>query len=186
MDDHCEINGSANPDKWLPLGFTTRGMVLTLTVGLPASGKTMFAENAGFDFTISLDDCREMLWGDRKIQDGPGGIDALLALQDALILEAMKENKSIIVHNTSTLKEHRAPLLELAKNKGYRTQIVYFDIPAEECIRRNQQRTEGVPREAVEKFAASMEVPSEDEADLVVTIGMRDESRAKNSCNTAP
>ncbi len=154
----------------LPCEFALRGRVLTLTVGLPASGKTMFAENAGFDFAISLDDCRETLWGGRKIQDGPGGINALLALQDALILKAMKENKSIIVHNTSILKEHRAPLVELAKNKAYRTQIVYFDVPVEECIRRNRQRTDGVPRETLENFAAKLEVPAADEADMVFSV----------------
>ncbi|MGM0402811.1 MAG: AAA family ATPase [Thermodesulfobacteriota bacterium] len=186
MNDHREINGSANPDKRLPSGFSLCGRVLTLTVGLPASGKTTFAENAGVDFTISLDDCRETLWGDRAIQDGRGGINALLALQDALILEAMKENKSIIVHNTSILKKYRTPLLELARNKGYHTQIVYFDMPVEKCIRRNQQRRDAVPREAMEDFAAKLEVPAADEADRVVTASMLDETLVKNPCEAPP
>ena len=117
---------------------------------------------------VSLDDCRETLWGDRLAQGGPGGIDALLACQDAVITAAMKEYKSIVVHNTSFLKEHRKPLVDLGKMHGYRTQIVYFDIPFEECIKRNQQRKDGVPEDVMADFRAKLEIPAPDEADLTV------------------
>lgn len=162
--------------------FTTTGRVLTITVGLPASGKSTFAEKAGFDAALSLDDFREVLWGNKRIQHGPGGIDALLALQEAVIRAAMKEIKSIIVHNTSILKEHRTPLVELAKEHGYRTQIVYFDVPAAECIRRNQRRDDAVPPGAMEYFIANMEVPTADEADLVVRYSMVCEKVASDRC----
>ena len=151
-----------------PSGFTTRGRVLTITVGLPASGKTTFAKSAGFDVAVSLDDCRETLWGNRKVQYGPGGMDALLACQDAVITAAMNESKSIVVHNTSILKEYRKPLVELAKKHGYRTQIVYFDIPFEECIRRNMQREDAVPENIMADFRDKLEAPAPDEADLTI------------------
>lgn len=162
--------------------FSTTGRVLTITVGLPASGKSTFAEKAGFDTAVSLDDCREILWGDKRIQHGPGGIDALLALQETIIRAAMKENKSIIVHNTSILKEHRKPLVQLAKEQGYRTQIIYFDVPAAECIKRNQHRDGAVPPGAMEYFIANMEVPTEDEADRVVRYNMIREKLAGGRC----
>lgn len=76
-----------NNDTTPACQFSTTGRVLTITVGLPASGKSTFAEKAGFDTAVSLDDCREILWGDKRIQHGPGGIDALLALR---LLEAEK------------------------------------------------------------------------------------------------
>jgi predicted kinase len=150
--------------------FMHIGKVLTITVGLPASGKSTFAKTAGFDTTISLDDCRELLWGDRKLQHGPGGIDTLLALQDAIIAAAMKDNKSIIVDNTSILREYRTPLIALAEKHGYRTQIVYFDIPVETCLSRNEQRDDAVPADIIKDFAAKMEVPAQDEADLVISL----------------
>jgi predicted kinase len=148
--------------------FMHLGKVLTITVGLPASGKTTFARKAGFDLIVSLDDCRETLWGDRKLQHGPGGIDALLALQDAIITAAMKDNKSIIVDNTSILKEYRTPLIALAKKHGYRTQIIYFDIPVEACLKRNKQRDDAIPTDIIKDFADKMEAPAPDEADLVI------------------
>lgn len=154
----------------LPSRFAAHGRVLTITVGLPASGKSTFARNAGFDLAISLDDCREALWGDRKKQSGPGGIDALLSLQDEIITGAMKENKSIVVDNTSIVKEYRKPLIELAKKYGYLTQIVFFDVPVEECIRRNQQRNHPVPVEVINHLAAKMEKPATGEADLLISL----------------
>lgn len=148
--------------------FITRGSVLTITVGLPACGKTTFASSAGFDVAISLDDCRDILWGNKRIQNGAGGMEVLLAMQEKWIESAMKTGKSIIVHNTNILKKHREPLIRLAKKHEYRSQIVYFDVPLEECIKRNRQRREAVPETILESFATLMEVPTAEEADLVI------------------
>ena len=148
--------------------FKTNGRVLTLTVGPPASGKSTFARAAGFDVAVCLDDFRESLWGDRRIQDGPGGTEALLVLQDAVISAAMQESKSIIVHNTNIFRQYRMPIVELAKKHGYRTQIVYFDIPADACRQRNRLREDRVPEAVMDSFFANTEPPARDEADLVV------------------
>lgn len=149
-------------------GLQVRGRVLTLTVGLPASGKTTWALSAGFDRSISLDDCRQALWHDPTRQNGPGGVDALLLLQDEWIDQAMAENQSIVVHNTNLLKTHRRPLIQKAEQAGYRTQILFFDVSKEECLRRNRLRKRRVPDEVIEDFARKMEVPEENEADKVI------------------
>ncbi len=148
--------------------FRYNGRVLTLTAGLPASGKTTWALAAGFDHAVCLDDCRHALWGDPTLQNGPGGIPALLTLQTALIGAAMANGHSIVVHNTSYLKSNRQPLIEQARRAGYRVQIVYFDVAMEECLRRNRKRKNPVPDAVIEDFAARMEVPEADEADLVI------------------
>lgn len=150
--------------------FKTSGRVLTITVGPPASGKSTFAGKTGFEVAVCLDDFREALWGDRRIQDGPGATDALLAQQDAAIVKAMQEKKSVIVHNTSILRQYRTPLIELAKKHGYRTQIVYFDTPADTCRLRNSLRKDRVPEAVMDSFFANAEPPAQDEADLVVRI----------------
>jgi predicted kinase len=172
MAEKVTLMNKPDPGTISLCSFKTRGPVLTLTVGLPASGKTTFARTAGFGLAISLDDCRELLWGDRKKQYGPGGIDALLTLQQTIITGAMRENKSIIVDNTGILKEHRTPLIETAEKHGYATQIVYFDVPYEECIRRNEARDDAVPAEIMESFALKIEVPAVDEAGLVIRYSM--------------
>ncbi|MGM0452294.1 MAG: AAA family ATPase [Thermodesulfobacteriota bacterium] len=153
-----------------PQPIEVSGRVLTLTVGLPASGKTYWALSAGFDRAISLDDCRRALWGSRAIQDGPGGIAALLAVEYEQIRSAMAQGKSIVVHNTHFLKAHRTPVIEMARQSGYRTQIVYFDVSLQQCLRRNQNRSEAaqVPEEVIKDFAEQMEPPEAGEADMVI------------------
>jgi len=146
------------------------GTVLALTVGLPASGKSTWALSAGFDRNISLDDCRKALWGARSVQDGSGGIPALLLAQKALIAAAMARGRSIVVHNTSHLKCHRMPLVEMARRAGYASRIVYFDVPLEECLRRNRLRSpeERVPEAVIREYAEKLEVPERGEADEVL------------------
>lgn len=92
---------------------------------------------AGFDVAISLDDCREALWSDRASQGGPGGISTLLQTPDELIKAASDRGLSMVVHNIHPLGSYRAPLIDLARQRGYRTQIVFFDVPVEISWLRN-------------------------------------------------
>ncbi|NOY69053.1 MAG: ATP-binding protein [Deltaproteobacteria bacterium] len=135
---------------------------LTLTVGIPASGKTTWALAAGFDCEICLDDCRKKLWGDPGVQDGPGGLPVLLEFQAQEIRAAMRENKRIVVHNTNILKAHRLPIIEMAKAAGYHVRIVFFDVPVEECIWRNKNRDNPVPEAVIRQFHEALEVPEPD------------------------
>jgi|APSaa5957512622_1039677.scaffolds.fasta_scaffold96211_2 predicted kinase len=145
-------------------------ILLTITVGLPASGKTTWALQMGFDVAISLDDCRQELWGDYTQQDGPGGIMALLELQEQKIRAAMAEQKSIVVHNTHHLREFRNPIIALAKDFGYHVQIVYFNVDPMECRRRNRARPNPVPETVMDEFILSLEIPTEDEADEIIVL----------------
>lgn len=146
----------------------TSGRVLTLTVGLPGSGKSCWALSAGFDTAISLDDCRESLWGNAAVQDGPGGIPALVDCQMQKIAAAMRRNVSIVIHNTSITRAHRRPLIDAARAAGYRVQIVYFDLPIAVCRQQNRNRPTPVPDSVIEAFAVQLEVPEPDEADRII------------------
>ena len=144
---------------------------ITITVGLPASGKTTWAtEKMKFDAAISLDDCRQELWGDCTCQDGPGGILALLDLQEQKIRSAMAEQKSIVVHNTHHLRAFIMPVIDLARDIGYHVRVVYFNVDPEECRRRNRARPNPVPETVMGEFIRSLEVPTEDEVDELIVI----------------
>ncbi len=141
---------------------------MTITVGLPGSGKTQWARQAGFDRMVCLDDWREKLWGDRNIQDGPGGTELLIELHNMEIREALKNGGNVVVHNTNILRKHRRPLVEMAREAGYRVKIIYFEIPVEVCRQRNRDRDNPIPDEVIDDSAARLEVPDPEEADCVV------------------
>ena len=143
---------------------------ITLTVGIPASGKTTWALQAGFDVMISLDDCRQELWGDYTRQSGPGEVATLLALQEQKICDAIADKKRIVVHNTHHLREFRKPIIDLARKQGYRVRILYFDIVPAICRQRNHKRTNPVPEAVMDEFISTMEIPTKDEADEVFNI----------------
>lgn len=143
---------------------------ITITVGLPASGKTTWALSFGFDCAISLDDCRQELWGDYTIQNGPGGIIALLKLQEQKIRSAISEQKSIVVHNTHHLREFRKPIIDLASELNYHTRIIYFNIDPNECRRRNKARQHPIPEIVMDEFIATLEIPTEDEAAELIVL----------------
>lgn len=143
---------------------------ITITVGLPASGKTTWALSEGCDEAISLDDCRQELWGDYILQDGPGGIIALLELQEQKIREAITERKSIVVHNTHHLREFRKPIISLARELGCHVRIVYFNVQPEECRIRNRTRPNPVPEDVMDEFIATLEIPTQDEADELIVF----------------
>lgn len=142
--------------------------IMTITVGLPGSGKSRWARQAGFDRKVSLDDWRERLWGDRNIQDGPGGFDLVLALHNREIQEALENGESVVIHNTNLLREHRRKLVEMAHNAGYQVKIVYFEIPLEVCRQRNKDRENPLPDEVIDSHASRLEIPGPEEADWVL------------------
>ena len=148
--------------------FKTNGKVLTLTVGIPASGKTFWALQAGFDVCICLDDCRKELWESPEVQDGPGGVGALLALEQKKIKQALEAGKSIVVHNTHPLKEYRVPVIQMGRDVGYQVQIVYFDVSPDECKNRNRERPNAVPEDVMDDYEKSLEIPEPEEADVVI------------------
>ena len=115
--------------------ISSNSACLVHTVDLPASGKSTWALKSGFDAAVSLDDCRQELWGDFSIQNGPGGICALLVLQGKKIRRAMEQGQSIVVHNTHHLREFGRSLTgDMARQLRYYVQIVYFDVAPDEVV----------------------------------------------------
>ena len=124
-------------------------MELVILVGLPGSGKTSFFQSrfASTHAHVSKD---LMHRGARQL---------------ALIEEALRSGRSVVVDNTSPRVADRAPLVAAGRRHGARIVGYQLDTARAECLQRNRRR-EGrarVPDVAVHVAAVRMQPPTLDE-----------------------
>lgn len=120
---------------------------LILTVGIPGSGKSTYA----LDWVlarpgrvrVNRDDLRFMMYGEYW---GPDIDERLITdIQTELVIKALYKGNDVIVDNTNINRVHRLALIGTAKQHGFETRLLFFDIEVEEAIRRNFKRERQVP-----------------------------------------
>jgi predicted kinase len=129
---------------------------LTLLIGLPGSGKSTWARQLITEnpqrLLISTDGIRAQLFGEEIIQG-----DWLLVWQEvesqlrtAVAKISSGEAKTAIYDATNVVRKSRREAIALARTTGF-THItgVWFDLPLEVCLERNQQRDRQVPSEVI-------------------------------------
>ena len=136
-------------------------MELVILVGLPGSGKTSFFQwrLAATHAHVSKD---LMHRGARQL---------------ALIDDALRAGRPVVVDNTSPRVADRAPLIAAARRHGARVVGYVLDTPRAECLKRNRLR-EGrarVPDVAVHVAASRMQPPTREEGfDELYTVRAAD------------
>ena len=130
---------------------------VTITTGLPASGKTTWAKsellkNPGMYKRINKDDLRAML-DDGKYSRA--NEDFILTVRDTLIEKSLLEGKHVIVDDTNLASKHIDRIKHLIKNfnrtHGDQVQISVkeFHVDLETCIERDSKRANPVGREVI-------------------------------------
>jgi predicted kinase len=61
------------------------------------------------------------------------------------------------------MRWERRPYVLLARQYGCELEALFFDVPVEVCIQRNQQRGREVPEQVIRNLAQSMQLPTEKE-----------------------
>lgn len=131
-----------------------------LTVGLPGSGKSTFAkqlvsENSGKLVRVNMDEIRTMLSNGVY---SPELENAALKVQDHSILSAVNAGYDVIVDNTN-LHPRMANRIRTILHTYDVNYVVhsFLDVPVEECVRRDAERTKrgerSVGRDVIEKMA---------------------------------
>lgn len=121
---------------------------LIMTRGLPASGKSTWAEGEvlaarpGAIVRINKDLLREMLHAGRH----QGRTEKqILAARDALAASNLAAGVDVIVDDTNLNPFHEERLRELAADRGAVFEVKDFtDVPLDECIRRDLRRVRSV------------------------------------------
>lgn len=127
---------------------------LVMTVGLPGSGKSTWAlkeieKDPQNSVSINRDDIRTELFGEayHRGKFPAKSEDQVTQAHQKLLRSALAAGKTAYVHDTNLNPRFARTLFTLAQNYGAETHVEYFNVPVDECKRRNKQRAAGGGRD---------------------------------------
>ena len=140
---------------------------LILVCGLPGSGKSTYLSQFKHNMNckvISRDEIRFSL-----LQEGEAYFsheEDVCKIMWTQINEALAANKNTYVDQTSLTPESRSFLLKHITSHYDECNIIWFNIPREVCLERNENRYETkayVPRGVIRRMSQQMIPPTSDE-----------------------
>lgn len=136
---------------------------LFILIGLPASGKTTFANifNKSEDVVVlSSDAIREELFDDINDQTNNKLVFDTLHKRAR---EALLDGKDVIYDATSLTKDIRANIIKEVGGEALAINCLFFDVSLKQCLRRNKKRDRKVPKKVIKDMAKRLEKPTKDE-----------------------
>lgn len=142
---------------------------LTMTIGLPASGKStwavaaVLAVPAGEMVRITKDQLRSMLHADRHHRRNERQI---VTARDVLASRYLRDGINVIVDDTNLNPVHEVALRALALDCGAEFQIQDFrHVPLAECVRRDARRSNPVGARVIhsmfDQFMSTVPAPDD-------------------------
>jgi predicted kinase len=141
--------------------------VVVLAIGLPGSGKSSWFKRHNVT-PLSSDLLRALLFDDpteQRFQDL-----VFSNLRSMLKARLIARRPMNYVDATNLSSHERSGWIKLAKDYGYEVQAVFFDVPVEVCLARNQRRERKVPEDAMRRMAGKMKQPSFEEGFSKITV----------------
>jgi predicted kinase len=159
---------------------TPKGIVV-LAIGLPGSGKSSWFKRRGVT-PLSSDLLRTLLFDDtteQRYQDLVFG--TLRALLRARLVARMPWN---YVDATNLSPRERHGWIKMAHDFGFEVHAVFFDVPVEVCMERNQRRARTVPDDVMHRMAAKLRPPTFEEGFskiIVVRVKKKENGAEENA-----
>ena len=137
-----------------------------LLVGLPGSGKSTWASQKSG--VLSSDAVRELLADDPENQSIHARV--FRVIRDLLKHRLQLKRPVTYIDATNLTPKERRPYIKLAVLFDAGIDAVFFDVPVQECIRRNRGRGRIVPDEVIHTMAAKLIPPDEKEGFSSVSV----------------
>jgi predicted kinase len=141
--------------------------VVVLAIGLPGSGKSSWFKRHNIT-PLSSDLLRALLFDDpteQRFQDL-----VFSNLRSMLKARLIARRPMNYVDATNLSPHERNGWIKLAKDYGYEVQAVFFDVPVEVCLQRNQRRERKVPEDAMRRMAGKLKQPTFEEGFSKITV----------------
>jgi predicted kinase len=122
-------------------------MEAVIFTGLQGSGKSSFYKERFFSthVRISLDLLRTR------------------NREERLLAFCLETQQRFVIDNTNPTRDDRTKYISRSKEAGFRVIGYYFRSKVEECLQRNEGRTDAVPDVAIPATAKKLEIPTMDE-----------------------
>jgi predicted kinase len=141
--------------------------VVVLAIGLPGSGKSSWFKRHNIH-PLSSDLLRELLFDNADEQRFQ---DLIFSnLRSMLKARLIARRPMNYVDATNLTPHDRHSWIKLAKDYRYDVQAVYFDVPVEVCLERNQRRERVVPEDVMRRFASKLRAPTFEEGFSKITV----------------
>ncbi len=141
--------------------------IVVLAIGLPGSGKSSWFKRHNIH-PLSSDLLRELLFDDPSEQRFQ---DLIFSnLRSMLKARLIARRPMNYVDATNLTPHDRHSWIKLAKDYGYEVQAVFFDVPVEVCLERNQKRHRVVPEDVMRRFSGKLRPPTFEEGFSKITV----------------
>ncbi len=144
----------------------SKGAVV-LSIGLPGSGKSTWFKRHNI-LPLSSDMVRILLFDDvteQRYQDL-----VFSTLRSMLRARLLAKRPWNYVDATNLSPHERRSWVKLAHDFGYEAHAVFFDVPAEVCMERNQRRERNVPEDIMRRMANKLRPPKFEEGFAKITV----------------
>jgi predicted kinase len=140
---------------------------VVLAIGLPGSGKSSWFKRHSIT-PLSSDTLRALLFDDPTEQRFQ---DLIFSNLRSMLKARLIAHRPLNYVDTTNLTPHdRHSWIKLAKDFGFEIQAVFFDVPLEVCLERNQKRERVVPEEIMRRFAEKLKPPTFEEGFSKITV----------------
>lgn len=140
---------------------------MVLAIGLPGSGKSSWFKRHNIT-PLSSDLLRVLLFDDpteQRFQDL-----VFSNLRSMLKARLVARRPMNYVDATNLSPHERQGWIKLAKDFQYEVHAVFFDVPLEVCLQRNQKRQRMVSEDVMRRMAAKLKAPTFEEGFAKITV----------------
>jgi len=143
-----------------------KGTVI-LAIGLPGSGKSSWFKRHNIT-PLSSDMLRDLLFDDPTEQRFQ---DLIFSNLRSMLKARLIARRPLNYVDATNLTPHeRESWVKLGHDYGYDVQAVFFDVPLEVCLERNQRRERMVAEDVMRRMGAKLKPPTFEEGFTKITV----------------